>query len=268
MGVTSKRNEIWLFIGLIIVANALFVGAIANGYLPRSLYASGRFGLLAVLLFLTVFALRRWNGIADLLKPLFKFNVPIKWYMFALLWAPAHCVVLLAIKYLISGASITELTPSFSVVSQPAILKVIIFSSLIGEIVWISYAVRQLSDRMTYYLAGCVVGFFWTLWWMPMVYFNIGIVPDLPIAGLLFLQTGVALMCAFLYIHTKSAVVILLMQTVFNSSILAFPVMPTTGGVPTYWTFAVFYFSTATLLFAFFGVQPLSNKLSKARSSA
>ncbi len=257
MRIVSKRNEIWLFIGLIIVANALFVGAIANGILPRSLYASGRFMLLAFLLFSVVFALRGFGGIAHLLHPLLKFRIAAKWYVFAVLWAPVHCAILLLLKYIFSDAPGEEFALSFNVIARPSILKVIVLSSLIGEIVWISYAVRHLSERMTYYQSGCLVGLFWTLWWTPMVFYNIGIVPDLPVAGLLFLQSGVALMCAFLYAHTHSAVVILMMQVSFNSSILAFPVMPTTGGVGTYWMFALLYFSTATLMFAVFGPKPL-----------
>ena len=268
MGVISKRSEVWVFIALIIGANAVFVGAIASGVLPRSFYASGRFALLALLLFSVVFALRRWSGIAHLLRPLLKFNVPIKWYVLAICWAPLHCMVLLLFKFLFSNAGSAELALSFSVIARPSILKVIIISSLIGEIVWISYAVRQLSERTTYYISGCIVGFFWTLWWMPMVFYNIGIVPDLPVLGLLFLQTGVALMCAFLYAHTHSAVVILMMQVSFNSSILAFPVMPTTGGVGTYWMFAILYFSSATLMFAVFGPRPLLGTVARKLSSS
>ncbi len=252
-----RKYEIWLFLGIIVAFNTIFVAAIASEVLPRGLYNYGRFALLGALLFAFVFLVHRWNGVVGLLRPLAVWKLPVKWYLLALIWAPLNCVVLLLGKGILTGNGTDEIAASFSLVSRPSIMAVIVVSSLIGEIVWISYAVRRFSERVSYYAAGLLVGVFWTMWWTPIVLYNIGVAPDLPLAGLLLNQTGVALMCAFFYAQTKSGISILVMQVVFNNCIFIFPVLPTTGGVGTYWAFGIVYFLSATGLFLMFGPRPL-----------
>ena len=64
-------------------------------------------------------------------------------------------------------------------------------------------------------------------------------------------------MCTFVYMHTKSGLLVLCLQVTFNFTILALPITPAVGGFTTYWTFAVTYFIAALLLFVIFGPKPL-----------
>ena len=141
--------------------------------------------------------------------------------------------------------------------ADPKMILTLLVSSFFGEIVWVSYAIRKLSETFTQYISALIVGLVWTLWWLPMAIHSYGIIPELPLVALLFNQMGIAVMCAFVYHHARSGLVVLLMQIVFNSTILVFPVTPTEGGPATYWAFALTYFTTATMLFLRFGPHPI-----------
>ncbi|MDA0811383.1 MAG: hypothetical protein O3C21_03175, partial [Verrucomicrobia bacterium] len=78
-----------------------------------------------------------------------------------------------------------------------------------------------------------------------------------PLIALLFNQMGIAAMCAFVYFHTRSGLLVLVMQIMFNATILVFPITPTVGGAPTYWAFALTYFCAALILFLIFGTKPI-----------
>jgi hypothetical protein len=88
-----------------------------------------------------------------------------------------------------------------------------------------------------------------------IVIFNIAVIPGLPTGGLLVSMLGVATICGFVYIRTRSGLVVLVLQATFNSSLLIFPVTPTSGGIPTFCAFSAFYF-VAALLHGIIGPRP------------
>ena len=252
-----RKYEIWWFLGLIVVVNALFVSGIGFDILSQRLYPMGRFALLAGVLGGIVLLSRGWAGIADLLRPMLQWRRPLGWYLFAFLWNPAVCLLVLTGLYALNRSAMPEFSLNFAIVTRPDVFRSVLIGSFIGEIVWISYAVRRLSTSFTPYVSALIVGAVWTAWWVPMVFYNIGVVPDLPIAALLFNQMGIAAMCTFVYMHTKSGLLVLCLQVTFNFTILALPITPAVGGFTTYWTFAVTYFIAALLLFVIFGPKPL-----------
>lgn len=254
---TLRRHEVWFFLFGIVILNACFITAIANGILPRGLYNWGRFILLASYLVFVVYLARQMGGVLSLLKPMAVWRVSPKWFLLAAIWGVMNATIVLILKGLILGTGLSEVQVSFDVIARPRLIQVIIISSFIGEIVWIGYAVQKLSARFTPFVSALIVGLFWTAWWTPMVFLQVGIVPELPLGGLLLNQTGIAIMCAFFYARTGSGLVVLTMQIFFNSSILVFPVAPTSGGVATYWGFAMFYFTVSTLFYIRFGPRPL-----------
>ena len=252
-----RKYEVWWFLGLIVVVNAVFVSGISFQILPENLYQLGRFALLAGILASVVMAARGAEGIMDLLRPMGQWRRSPKWYFFAFLCNPILCLLILAVLYTVQPGEMPKFAPDFVIAANPYIIRTVLISSFIGEIVWISYAIRRLSDSFTPYVSALIVGVVWTAWWVPMVYYNIGIVPDLPLAALLFNQMGIAAMCTFVYMHTKSGVLVLCLQITFNFTVLILPVTPAVGGVTTYWVFAVSYFIAALLLFVIFGPKPL-----------
>lgn len=263
------KHEVWLFLILLVLVNAVFVTSVVEGVIPEKFYSLGRFFLLGALLFGLVFCLRGFSGVWDILRPMIEWRRSIWLYAFALLWTLALCLIVLIGKGVITGRFLTtqDLVPGIK--SLPSLMPILLVSSFIGEMVWISYAVRKLSKTFTHYVSALIVGFFWTLWWLPMVVHNYGIIPNLPFVALLINQMGIAAMCAFVYYHTKSGLLVLIMQIVFNATILIFPVTPNEGGPLTYWAFAITYFIAATLLFFGFGPNPLhgSDKFGRMQTS-
>lgn len=251
------RHEVWIFLGLIVVVNTAFVGAIGAGLLPKGLYNYGRFLLLGLTLLAVVLAGSGPAGALDLVRPMARWRLAPGWYLLALGWAAAVAVVVLAGKGLAAGTGLAEVKANLAVVARPRVMATVLIGSFIGEIVWVSYAVRRLSARFTPFVASQIVGVFWTLWWMPMVVLNIGVIPGLPPAALLVNMLGIAAMCAFVYVHTKSGLAVLILQVMVNSIALVLPVMPTTGGVPTYWAYALAYCAGVLALYLAFGPRPL-----------
>lgn len=254
-----RRHEVWFFLSLLVVVNFIFVTLVVEGILPQSVYGLGRFALLGVVLFGLIFLVRGWTGVFDVLRPMIEWRRSPLFYLFAISWTLLICLIVLTGKGLVTGdfLSLHEVEEGLTSLAHPKLLVTLMVSSFIGEIVWVSYAVRKLSEQFTPYVSALIVGVAWTLWWLPMSIHNFGIIPELPLLALLFNQMGVAAMCAFVYHHTRSGFLVLLMQCVFNASILVFPVTPTVGGPPTYWAFALTYFAMATFLFLRFGPGPL-----------
>lgn len=252
-----RRYEVWVALSAILSVNALFVGAIASDVLPKGLYTHGRFLLLGFTLFGVIFICRGWHGVRDVLVPMIRWRQAPIWYLLAISWGSLISVVVLLFKGAINGNGIFEVTVNLDMVRGRSIQLTLFLGSFIGEIVWVSYAIRRLATRFTVFVSAMIVGVVWTCWWLPMVYYGYGVVEGLPPVALLINQSGVAAMCAFMYWHTKSGIIVLLMQMMFNAAILVFPVAPTSGGLTTYWIFAIVYFFSALMLFLVFGPKPL-----------
>ena len=252
-----RRYEVVIALILIVVNNAMFVGAIHSKILPMSVYYLGRFLLLGSTLGAVILVGSGWRGILDLLRPMTRWRVSPWWYLLALTWPATMCVLVLTGKGMITGNGLSEVSVDFSVVANRAVIKTIFVGSFIGEIVWVSYAIRHFSGKFTPFIGSQIVGMVWTLWWMPMVILNLGVFPGLPPLALLIAVLGVAAMCSFIYSHTKSGIVVLILQMMVNSTALIFPVIPSTGGIPTYFVYSTVYFLCVLLLYFFFGPRPL-----------
>ena len=250
------KREIWIFLFLIVVVNSLFIFGINSGVLPLRLYNLGRFLLLGFTLASVVFAIRGLEGLRGLVRSLSVWRVNPLWYLLALLWAPSLSMLFLAGKSLLTGTNAFEAV-HFGLVLRPGMLRTVLVASFIGEIVWVAYSIATLAGRHGMLAGSMIVGLFWTLWWVPMVLFGKGVVPELPLAPLLVSMLGVATMCGFVYLSSRSGPVVLLLQIMVNVSFLVFPIVPTSGGVPTYLAFSATYLLASLALFILFGPRPL-----------
>jgi hypothetical protein len=196
-----------------------------------------------------VFLARGFDACVDLVRPMAVWRLRPGWWLFGMLWVPFIATLCLAIMTFVFGKPFDPEAIHTEVALNPGVFRSILIGSFVGGIVWIGYSVGLLSKRYGTFLAAQLVGLIWTLWWLPMVYFNVGVVPELPIAALLINQTGIATLCAAIYLATKSGLLVLFTQVVFNTSILIFPVTPVAGGVDTYWTFAILYYLSAAAIF-------------------
>jgi membrane protease YdiL (CAAX protease family) len=252
-----RDREVWTALVLIVVVNVVFIWAIHNDVLPDRLYNKGRFLLLGLTLASVVFLFRRWQALADLLRPLSVWRISPGWILLAALWAPSICMLAYGIHSLTKGANERPFVLDFGAIGNPSVALTVLLGAFVGEMVWVSYSIARLARYASVAVASLVVALFWTAWWVPIVKINVGVVPDLPLAPLIINMLGVALMCGFFYAKTNSGIPVLILQTVLNSSLLVFPVAPATGGVPIYWTFSLTYLAAAIAMHVLFGPRPL-----------
>lgn len=261
-----KKREVWIFLCLIVVVNSLFIAGINSGLLPLRLYNLGRFLLLGLTLVAVVFAFRRFTGLRELVRSLSVWRVNPLWYVLALLWAPLNATLFLAAESLLTGQNAFE-GLTFRLVQQLSIMRGVFIAAFIGEIVWVAYSINTLANRTGMLAGSLIVGGFWTLWWVPIVLFGQGIVPELPLLPLLVGMLGIATMCGFVYLSSHSGPVVLLLQIMVNTTFLVFPVVPTNGGNLTYLGFSATYLIASLALFILFGPRPLFGPPQTADSS-
>ena len=257
------EHEVWFFLIGAITVNAIFIAGISQGLLSIKLYNFGRFLLLASLLASVVLVARGYRGVFKLALPMFVWRIHPGWYLLALFWGMTMTTLTLLGKGVVTGQGLAEVKMDPWFLGKIGTLLTILVASFVGEIVWVSYAVDRLKRKFSAFVASQIVGVFWTLWWMPMVMFNVGVIPGLPPFYLLVSMLGIASMCAFIYSHTHSGLVVLVLQVMLNSSLLAFPVTPHEGNVATFGAFAMVYFLSSLTLHLCFG----KNSLLKAEEA-
>ena len=250
-------REIWTVLAAIVLGNVAFVYAVSEGLIGTRYYHLGRFLLLGAVLALGVFAFRGWRAPFELLKPLTVWRFNPAWFVLALLWPPLIGALALAGKGLLTGNGLSEITARFDVAFHPYVFRGVVIGAFIGEIVWVGYALARLGRSASVFVSSLIVGVFWAAWWVPIVVIGIGVIPGIPVWALFLGQTSLAVMCGFVYAHTRSGWVVFALQTSANSSLLIFPVSPESGGVPTYVAFSALYLAASTLLYLRFGPRPL-----------
>lgn len=263
-GTSGAPSDVFIFFFVVLSINAVFVTLIAAEVLPKLLYPRGRFYLLGLVLVAVVFLLRGHRAVLKLFTPLLAWRFNPIWLVVAVLWPFFSAFVFVVVKTLITGSEWQLISPGIHLLTQQRLLGTIFIAALIGEIVWIGYAVRTLSLKFSKVTASLMTGMVWALWWLPMVYFQIGVIPGLSWFGLSMNMMGIALFCTFFYSITKSGLPILAMQFCYNCAVLTFPVMPKSGGLGTYEIYSLTYLLAG--LFAVIVLLPRIQKI-QARSA-
>ena len=174
------------------------------------------------------------------------------WYVFAVTCAAAIGAVVLVGKgfYTGKGLAVFELTPE--VPFYPHLLPTILIGSFIAEMVWVSYAMNQLKSRVSLYTASQITGIAWSLWWMPMVYFNIGVMARPPPAVADHQHDGRGCCRGLPLCEDQQRA--LRARPADHAQLVRshLPGHPETGGIPTYVAFSIVYWVVGTALFVIF----------------
>ncbi len=237
-----KKYEIWVFLFFAPIVHAVMAYALENELIGSFTYNNGRFYALFFLLVFIVIITKGFHAVFDLFRPMLKWKVHPKWYLFSLLFAFSLGIITLVMKAALNGSTdvldfgLNVPTLNFSVW--------LLSWAFLGEVVWISYSVRELSKSMKPFYASQIVGFVWSLWWLPSMYINVGVIEELPVVPLFLNMMGAAGMCAIVYAKTKSGIAVLIIQYMLNMSLILLPISPVGGGGSTYTMYAVIYFLT------------------------
>jgi membrane protease YdiL (CAAX protease family) len=234
-------SEVWVFFLAVLVINSTFVIGVGEDWIDQKYYSRGRLILLAGTLVAVVLISRGARAVLELIKPLLVWRISPLWFLAAVLLPIVISVSFVIGQSLLTGAPLELITSSVRLLQREGFLLNIFIIALVGEIVWVGYAISNLSRFYSRPIAAIITGTFWTLWWAPMVVYNIGVVPGLSFSGLWMNMVGVALFCAFFYTLTRSGLVILAMQFCLNCTILAVPVMPNVAGAFAYQVYAAIY---------------------------
>ncbi|WP_040281908.1 hypothetical protein [Psychroserpens damuponensis] len=258
-----KKYEIWVFLVLGPAFNLLFVYARYLNVINSFVYRHGRFCVLLLFLICLVKFTRGNEGIKDIFKPMLNWRVKPKWYIFSLVFAFLIGILTLMLKGLYFGDEFYTYIKVEYNLNLRAILMWLIWAFL-GEVVWVSYCIRQLLKVTTPFYASQIVGVSWTLWFIPIALLGEGILPGIPVISLLIFMLGVAGMCTVVYVGSKSGVCVLLLQHMINISLNILLLSPSRGGVATFTAYSVIYF-LVMLIFMYF-MNP-SNKLKTIRTT-
>mgnify|MGYP003114413864 CR=1 FL=1 len=237
-----KKYEIWIFLVLGPILNVFFVEARIQGFMPSYIYNTGRFCVLLLLLICLLSFTRGIKGIKNLFKPMCNWKVHPKWYLLSLIFPSTIAIVTLVLKafyHEVEYSSFIDIR--FSTFRGYIALFVWAF---IGEVVWVSYSIGELSKITKPFYAGQIVAVFWGLWFIPIILLGEGIFPDIPIGPAFMFRFGAAGMCAFIYTRTKSGICVLMLQYAVNLTLVSLPITPGNGGATTYTAFGIIYFLT------------------------
>ncbi len=246
-----KKNELWVFLALGPVVNAFFVYARYKQIVPQPLYNTGRFCVLLLFLIFLVLYTRGIKGVLDIFKPMLNWKVNPKWYLFGLLFAFTVGLFTLLLKGVYAGSELTSfLKTNFGVFKLRSVMALFVWAFL-GEVVWVSYCIRELMKITKPFYASQIVGFVWTLWWIPIILLGEGVLPGIPIVSLGIFMLGIAGMCTIVYGNSKSGLCVLILQFMVNITLNALSLSPSTGGVKTFTAYSVVYF-LVMLVFMYF----------------
>ncbi len=235
----ASATEVWTFFAAILSLNTILVMGVAQDWLPGVLFARGRFYLMFVVLVAVVLVFRGWRATLGTVAPLTVWRVPPVWFALAILVPIVSSVLFLLLWAAITRSPPEILGSGLGLLNRHNLLLTIFISSLVGEIVWVGFAIRMLRHHYPVMLVCAIVGTAWGLWWLPMVHFEMGVIPNLTFVGLWMNMIGIACFCAFFYLRTGSGLVILAMQFVYNCSALAFAVID--SGPAAYNLFSALY---------------------------
>lgn len=175
------------------------------------------------------------DGFRDLLSRLLVWRVGTRWYAVALLTAPLFFTAVLLVLSLLSPVYLPGIFTSDNKASL--LLSGIMAGVMVGifeELGWTGFAIPRLRLSYSVLNTGIMVGFMWGLWHFPLFSGSVfpsseGIIPILNLSVLLFsFLPAFRVLMVWVYDHTKSLLVVMIMHASLSSSILIFPPIKST----------------------------------------
>jgi membrane protease YdiL (CAAX protease family) len=187
----------------------------------------GYFGpALAALLVAALTAGRQ--GLRALLARLFRWRVPLRWYLVAILLPAGSALLVVGLLAIVEG-QLSNLDTSGLQPILPEILAVLVFGSLYGLVVaageelgWRVFALPRLLARHNALVASIVLGIVWGLWHVPVGFWFDSQAPALGDALLYGLGFDfAAVIYTWLFLHSRGSVLIAsLFHAVYDISLL------------------------------------------------
>jgi membrane protease YdiL (CAAX protease family) len=112
-------------------------------------------------------------GVADLLRRMFRWRVPIRWYLVAL--SPLAFFVLASIAMSLTGQGWPDLGQlgtfaSLPVVAVPVMWVLLLVTAYAEETGWRGFAVPEMLKKRSFLTTAVVIGLLWALWHVPSMF--------------------------------------------------------------------------------------------------
>lgn len=158
-GLTNEANVIHLL--------NLFQGKLDPSLLPYFLLFTFAFGPTVAGIIVTAL-FKGKQGLQELFKQLIRINIPLKWYVYAILIPIGICLTSLALGFVMTGLTPVQfnfLVPLSLII--PFFFYMLIFTGLAEEVGWRGYALPELQEKYSAEKASWILGIAWGLWHLP-----------------------------------------------------------------------------------------------------
>jgi uncharacterized protein len=187
-----------------------------NSPLSGLLFLTGEAASLAGILAASVFQGR--EGVSRLLKEAVHVNVPVQWWLYALLVVPI-CYIGAGIVYLLLHATPIVFKPSaLLALGTPALLLPFLFGPLGEEFGWRGFLLSRFVEKFSALPACFLVGLIWSAWHWPLFYKSIVKSPAQEIFFLFANITALSFLVGTVYLRTRSLLLAMLTHWSTNAA--------------------------------------------------
>jgi len=187
----------------------------------------------------------------ELLGQLFKWRVSLKWYLVALFLLPG----IAAIAITINTGSLPPIRDG-SLFPQILILLVLMTGEEIG---WRGFVLPRLQERYNALTASLILGVMWGVWHFPGYLGGQGVPLEMSFFVFLTWVIGATILMTWVYNHTHSVLLSVVMHVFSNLAFGALPLLPeTTGEQSTFWIFLGLVWVTSAIVIVVYGPATLT----------
>ena len=173
------------------------------------------------------------SGVRALVRPLVRWDVPVRWYVFALGFMAAVKLIAAAMVRLTTGAWPPFGATPFVVLFAGAVLSTLVGGQAGEELGWRGYALPRLAEHVGFRLAAMVIGGIWATWHLPLFYLPGGDLIGQSFPVFVLLVIAISLAITWLYVNTGGSLLLtMLFHAAVNNTTAIVPSASTARGGP------------------------------------
>jgi len=160
-------------------------------------------------------------GVLELIRRLFIWKVPFKYYLFAIFGILSLGVISMFIyrmlngelpdtKVILEGMGLSEDQIGLAILLSPLffLINTLLGGPLAEELGWRGYAQGELQQKYNANISGLLIGFLWALWHLPLMIFLPKATANLPVLAYFPLMIAMGVIFSWLYNRTRGSVLL------------------------------------------------------------